>query len=104
MINVPQYDCLKLDLILDFGLGYADVVDSLPVLREIRKMPRAYICNVIYTRVGKAFKKWVMDGCQQRNQRLAKEHNTMINLDPRIAAAFKASNFVSQSHGTGSHL
>ena len=52
VIAVPQYEGMSLDDIMDFGLGYKDVVDSLPVLREIRKMPRAYICNVIYTRVG----------------------------------------------------
>ena len=93
-----------MDNILDFGLSYADVVDSLPVLREIRKMPRAYVCNVIYTRVGKDFRKWVQKGCQERNDRLAKNHNTTITLDPRIAAAFQASTFVSQTNGTGGHL
>lgn len=63
---------MTMDRILDFGLAYSDVVDSLPVLREIRKMPRAYVCNVIYTRVGKEFANWVKKGCNDRNQRLAK--------------------------------
>ena len=58
------------------------------MLREIRKMPRAYVGNVIYTRVGKPFKEWVAQGCRERNERLAREHNTTIALDPRIAAAF----------------
>ena len=54
-IALPQYENLTLDLILDFGLAYKVVVDCLPVLREIRKMPRQYICNVIYTKVGEPF-------------------------------------------------
>ena len=48
-----------MDYILDFGLGYQVVVDALPVVREIRKMPRSYVCNVIYTLVGGPFKDWV---------------------------------------------
>ena len=63
---------MTMDRILDFGLAYTEVVDSLPVMREIRKMPRAYVCNVIYTRVGEPFRKWVAKGCQDRNDRLAK--------------------------------
>ena len=55
VISVPQYDNLTMELILDFGMGYRDVVDSLPLVRETRKMPRSYVCNVIYTRVGADF-------------------------------------------------
>ena len=44
-----------MELILDFGMGYRAVVDALPIVRETRKMPRAYVCNVIYTLVGPDF-------------------------------------------------
>ena len=84
-----------MDDILDFGLGFREVVDSLPISREIRKMPRSYVCNVIYSRVGTPFKDWVMARCSVRNDKLANDHNTSIQLDPRIAAAFQASGFVS---------
>ena len=59
VISVPQYDNLTMDTIMEFGLSYRIVADSLPITREIRKMPRSYICNVIYTRVGDDFAKWV---------------------------------------------
>lgn len=39
-IHVPQYESLKLEEILDFSLTHQEVIDSLPVLREIKKMPR----------------------------------------------------------------
>jgi len=52
-------------------------------------MPRGYICNVIYTLVGQAFKDWVMERCQQRNDKLSSDHNTTIKLDPRIAEAYE---------------
>ena len=60
MIAVPHYENLTLDLILDFGLSYSAVVNALPIMKEIRKMPRQYLCNVIYTLVGETFKKWVL--------------------------------------------
>ena len=47
-----------MDTILDFGLAYDTVVRALPIAREIRKMPRAYICNVIHTVVGEVFSNW----------------------------------------------
>ena len=75
---VPQYEHMSLDDILDFGLGYKDVVDALPIPREIRKMPRPYVCNVIYTLVGKDFRDWVSERCKIRNEKLASDHNTMI--------------------------
>ena len=93
-----------MDYILDFGLGYQTVVDALPVVREIRKMPRTYVCNVIYTLVGTTFKDWVFRSCKDRNDRLKKAQDTTIVLDPRIAAAYEASTFISQSRGTGAHL
>ena len=101
---MPQYDELTLDEILDFGLSYKDVVDALPIMREIRKMPREYICNVIYTLVGEEFKKWMMERCQERNKRLETVHNTGIKLDKRTFEAFQASKNISQSNGTGAHL
>jgi hypothetical protein len=63
IIYVPQYESLKLDLILEFALAHKEVVDSLPVLREIRKMPRGYVCNIIYTVLGVTFSEWVDTRC-----------------------------------------
>ena len=60
VIAVPQYESLTMDTILDFGLAHKDVVDALPVVKEIRKMPRQYIANLIFTLVGDSFKKWVL--------------------------------------------
>ena len=51
-------------------------------------MPRGYVCNVIYTLVGKPFQDWVNVRCQERNDKLAEEHDMNIQLDPKIAAAY----------------
>ena len=77
-------------------MAHRNVVDSLPVTKEIRKMPRAYVCNIIYTRVGQPFADWVAARCKERNEKLSDDHNLNIMLDPKIAAAYEASGFVSQ--------
>ena len=104
VISVPQYEELTMDTILDFGRAYVVVENALPVIRETRKMPRAYVCNVIYTLVGAPFKDWVLKSCKDRNDRIQNAHDTTIVLDPRIAAAYEASTFVSQTRGTAAHL
>ena len=96
VINVPQYESLKMDAILDFGLGYPAVVNALPVLREIRKMPRAYVCSVIYTLVGMPFKTWVDSRCNDRNQELAVKQDLLIKLDEKVAKAFLSSTNISR--------
>jgi hypothetical protein len=74
------------------------VVDCLPVIREIRKMPRQYICNVIFTCLKDPFQEWVNERCSQRNADIAVEHNLNIELDANIAKAFHASTAVSRMY------
>ena len=59
-------------------------------------MPRGYVCNVIFTKVGQDFQDWVNTRCQERNDRLAVEKDLNIDLDPRIFKAYKESTFVSR--------
>ena len=87
MIAVPHYENLTLDHILDFGLSYSAVVNALPIMKELRKMPRAYLCNVIYTLVGEPFKKWVLGNCDARNENHTQKHGLEIKLQARIAEA-----------------
>lgn len=96
VIHVPQYEALSLDNILECGLAYQEVADALPVVREVRKMPRSYLCNLIYTLVGEEFKIWVNKRCQQRDESIAAEQNLNIQLDPKIAQAFNASTAISR--------
>ena len=95
-IAVPFYENLKLDFILDFGLAYPKVVDCLPCIREIRKMPRQYVVNVIYTLVGEPFAKWVTVRCEERNQKFTENHGLEIKLQSRIAQAAAASTAVNR--------
>ena len=96
VIYVPQYESLSLDKILEYALAFQQITNALPVLREIRKMPRAYVCNVINTLIGEEFQDWVKERCTERNEQLAIEKDLNIQLDANIAKAFQASTAVSR--------
>jgi hypothetical protein len=96
IIFVPQYESLKVEAILEFAMTFQIVVDSLPPIREIYKMPRSYVCNVIYTRLGDEFQGWVNERCQKRNAEIAVEKDLNIQLDGNIAKAFHASTAMSR--------
>ena len=57
---MPFYDGLTVMSFLQFAKAYPQVGTALPALdREVEKLPRAYIANVVYTLVGKPFQEWV---------------------------------------------
>ena len=58
-------------------------------------MSRAYIANVIYTKVGEPFKDWVNAQVDARNEKVAIEGDNVISMDPRIAEIFLNSSAIS---------
>lgn len=52
-----------------------------------------YVINIIYTKVGPAFKAWVGRQVEERNQRMISDN--YIEMDPEIEQAFRASSHVS---------
>lgn len=95
-IHVPQYEGLTVKDILKFGRQYVDVNKCFPsVEKEIFKLPRQYICNVIYTLVGKPFDEWVTVQKNIRHKKVQDERNMNIEMDPQIAEIFRNSQAVS---------
>ena len=96
---VPQYEGLSIVHLLKFGMNFDSVVQSLPAVeKETLKFPRQYIANVIHTRVGSGFSKWVDDQVKARHAKVVDTKNMTIELDPEIAAIFKASTAVSSKY------
>jgi hypothetical protein len=95
-IQVPHFEGLTIDHILECGKSCTRIAKALPIeQREIEKLPRAYICNVIYTLVGEKFKDWVEKKIQERTDKIMNEQDLAIEMDPDVYAAFKASTNVS---------
>ena len=81
-IHVPQFEGLKIETMLDFAKDYAQVAKALPACtREIYKLPRQYIANVINTLVGEPFETWVGGLVDARHERV-KEEEGLIKMDP----------------------
>ena len=68
---------------------------ALPPSKEIAKLSRAYLANVIHTIMGQKFQDWVNHQVNQRNQKIAVEGNNMISMDPQIAQIFHQSTAIS---------
>ena len=63
-------------------------MERLPCEKEIVKLPKQYLVNVIYTVAGEDFAKWVKEKIEARNTKVQTDKDLMINVDPAIAAAF----------------
>ena len=101
---IPQYDGLKVERILDFAADHPQVFAYLPVKKEMRKISRQYLGNVIYTVVGARFNDWVNDRVNERHQKFKEKKEMMIHMDPEIAQIFLQSSSVSTTKGTSSFL
>ena len=72
-----------------------EMLSYLPEAKEVEKLPKQYLVNLVYAVVGDDFKAWVHDRIQQRNSKVTVEKDLMINFDEEIAAAFMNSTAVS---------
>ena len=70
----------------------------MPDDRDVPKLPRQWIINVIYSIVGDDLREWVSQQVKSRNEKLAEKQDLMIELDPEIAAAFGSSVNISSKY------
>ena len=69
-----------------------------PVEREIFKLPKQWLVNVIFTVVGDAFAEFVKERIDDRNQRVIAQRDMLITVDSTIAAAFQNATQVSRKY------
>ena len=92
VIQVPYFEGLTMQTMLQYASAHPKVLKCLPSLeREINKLPRGYVANIIYTIVGDEFKQWVNKQIKMRNDKFREEKNIVIEMDPEVAAIFRAS-------------
>ena len=73
MIQLPHYEGLTIENILDFAQGYANgrIMRALPErMDEVLKLPRSYIANVAYTIAGDDFQNWADAKIEARNKKV----------------------------------
>ena len=71
VIHMPQYEGLTLETLLEEAKKHPTVMRALPeVEKEVKKLPRSYMGNVMATFLGDAFEKWVEQRVQERNAKI----------------------------------
>ena len=81
---------------LEFAKDYPEVFHILPDEQgEIENLHRQYIANVIYTIAGDHFTKWIDMVMKERTEKITKEKNLSIQMDPAIYQVYKNSTSVS---------
>ena len=68
----------------------------MPIPREVSKVGKQWIINIAYTIIGDDFADWVMNVVTERNLKIQKDQNLMINIDPEIKEAWSNSTLVSR--------
>jgi len=89
---------LNVEEIVFFAKGHQNGVamKALPEdKKELAKLPRSYISNVVYTEVGQPFQDWANKRIKERNEKIVQDKDMTINMDPEIARIFRASTAVS---------
>ena len=66
-LTVPHFEGLTVEDILEFSTRYPKVADYFPPAKEMPKLPRQWIINVIYTIIGADLERWVADRIDVRN-------------------------------------
>ena len=89
---MPQYEGLALKHILGFlDNGKSETYRYLPDQQELHKVAKAWICNVLATRLKGIFLGWVKNQIEARNEKMAVQKDLMICLDQEIFDAFRSS-------------
>ena len=106
-INIPFFEGLANEDIIEYVTTVNNGSDLMALPepeKELLKIPREYLSNVVYTVVGDPFQNWVNQRINARNQKVTKEQNLAIQMDPVIAELFRHSTSVSVSKGISGNL
>ena len=96
-LSVPHYEGLTvMDILKNIGMK-DDFRLYMTIFKEISKLPKQFIINVAFSIIGDPFAKWVRSQIEMRNEKVTKEKDLLIAMDPLVAQAFQNSTSVSVS-------
>ena len=76
----------------------------LPDDKDISRLPRYFIVNLLFTVVGAPIKEFISKRVRERNDEIAENRNLMIEVDAAVAAAFKQSVNISSKYFASSSI
>jgi hypothetical protein len=68
----------------------------MPNDKELRKLPRQWICNIGAAVIKGPFLNWVADRIKARNLAVTQDKGLLISMDPQVFSAFQNSTAVSR--------
>ena len=74
--------------IFNFFLQNEVVIPFMPDDKELRKLPKQWICNVGAAVVGEPFNNWVAERIKARNLAVTQDKGLLISMDPQVFSAF----------------
>lgn len=84
-IYVPHYEGLALKDIFETYGNLEVVCDHFPDdPKEIRRLPKQFIVNVLATIIGTDFDQWIKENVIDRNRKRTIKANKLIEVDPDI--------------------
>ena len=60
---------MSIDKIMKYTKEDSNAMKYLPTPKDIKKLPREYLLNLIYSALGEDFKNWINQNCSARNQK-----------------------------------
>ena len=85
---MPQYETLTCSLIRDYIKLFPEAKQYLPIDKELDKVPKQWLVNVVYSVLKDPFYHWVKAKIEERNEKVTTEKNLLIEMDPEVAKAF----------------
>ena len=83
VVDVPQFEGLAIKDIFDFACNSTDVENALPPPKEISKLSRSYLSNVIYTVMGEPFQAGSPSRSTSETRRWPSRATTLSPWTPR---------------------
>ena len=92
ILSTPHYYGLTVETFVNYIDEINGLKDYFPDKKDERmRLPRSFIINVMYSRVGVKIKDWVKTVIEERNKRLISKQDIGLQLDDEIRAAFLSS-------------
>ena len=98
VLAVPNYEGLAIDDFLKKAKNYQIMSSYLPEERDIHRLPRCFIINVLYTMIGEDIKLHVKRIIEARNKAVVDHQRMALELDDDIRRAFEMSTSISRKY------
>ena len=95
VLSAPNYEGLTIEDFLETASKHQEIEPYLPEERDLHRLPRSFIINLMYTILGEPIKNYVKYIVEKRNSAVIDKQNMGLELDDEIQRAFERSTYVS---------